>query len=292
MTTLIEEQTAISEEDINSFKIVARNTNRVFHVKRLGGGKHDFTALYNINLKVKDGEFLTMVGPSGCGKSTFLDIMAGLSAPTSGEIYIDGKKITGPDLNRGIVLQGYALFPWRTVRKNIEYGLEVKKVPRSERKAISDKYIELVDLKGFEESYPHELSGGMKQRVAIARALAFDPEVLLMDEPFAAVDAQTRETLQDELLRIWEETHKTIIFITHSIEEAVFLADRVAVMSTNPGTIKCFVNVNLPRPRRISDVRNSNDFNWITGKVWRLLHGAGDSDSVGTSDLDFDSAGL
>ncbi|MDR1884707.1 MAG: ABC transporter ATP-binding protein [Synergistaceae bacterium] len=298
MTTLVDETTVISEEDINSFKIVAKNTNRVFRIRRPGEGKHDFTALYDINLKVREGEFLTMVGPSGCGKSTFLDIMAGLSVPTSGEIYIDGRRIVGPDLNRGIVLQGYALFPWRTVRKNIEYGLEVKKVPRGERRAISDRYIELVDLKGFEESYPHELSGGMKQRVAIARALAFDPEVLLMDEPFAAVDAQTRETLQDELLRIWEETHKTIIFITHSIEEAVFLADRVAVMSTNPGTIKCFVNVNLPRPRRISDVRNSSDFNWITGKVWRLLHGDGDSETKSdaprgpSAGSGFDSAGL
>ncbi|MDR1471235.1 MAG: ABC transporter ATP-binding protein [Synergistaceae bacterium] len=273
MTAVIEEQGDITDDDIKSCKIVARGTSRVFKIKRAGERKHNFTALHNINLKVKAGEFISIVGPSGCGKSTFLDIMAGLSLPTSGEIYIDGRKITGPDLNRGIVLQGYALFPWRTVRKNIEYGLEVKKVPRHERRTASDKYIELVELTGFEDRYPHELSGGMKQRVAIARALAFDPEVLLMDEPFAAVDAQTRETLQDELLRIWEKTSKTIIFITHSIEEAVFLADRVVVMSMNPGAIRCLVNVNLPRPRRIRDVRNSSDFNWITGKVWNLLHG-------------------
>jgi NitT/TauT family transport system ATP-binding protein len=273
MNVLFEEQSGITESDIQSYKIVAKGTGRVFKVKRTGEAKSDFTALHNLNMKVRAGEFVTIVGPSGCGKSTFLDIMAGLSLPTSGEIYIDGKRIIGPDLNRGIVLQGYALFPWRTVRKNIEYGLEVKKIPRGERKSVSDRYIELVDLKGFEDRYPHELSGGMKQRVAIARALAFDPEVLLMDEPFAAVDAQTRETLQDELLRIWEKTDKTIIFITHSIEEAVFLADRVVVMSTNPGAIRCFVNVNLPRPRRIRDVRNSDDFNQITGKVWNLLHG-------------------
>jgi energy-coupling factor transporter ATP-binding protein EcfA2 len=158
------------------------------------------------------------------------------------------------------------------VRQNIEYGLEIKKVKKQERKAISDKFIDLVDLKGFENSFPYELSGGMKQRVAIARALAYDPEVLLMDEPFAAVDAQTRETLQDELLSIWEKTDKTIIFITHSIEEAVFLADRVAVMSTNPGTIKTIVTVDLPRPRRVSNIRNSIDYNRITGVVWNLLH--------------------
>jgi NitT/TauT family transport system ATP-binding protein len=273
MDVLFENQGDITDSDIQSYKIVAKGAGRVFKVKRAGEGKYDFTALHNLNLKVKAGEFVTIVGPSGCGKSTFLDIMAGLSLPTSGEIYIDGKKITGPDLNRGTVLQGYALFPWRTVRRNIEYGLEVKKIPKGERGRISDRYIELVDLKGFEDRYPHELSGGMKQRVAIARALAFDPEVLLMDEPFAAVDAQTRETLQDELLRIWEKTNKTIIFITHSIEEAVFLADRVVVMSTNPGAIRCFVNVSLPRPRRIRDVRNSDAFNRITGKVWNLLHG-------------------
>jgi NitT/TauT family transport system ATP-binding protein len=273
MNVSIEDQGDITDGDIQSYKIVAKGTGRVFKVKRAGEAKYDFTALHNLNMKVKAGEFVTIVGPSGCGKSTFLDIMAGLSLPTSGEIYIDGKRITGPDLNRGIVLQGYALFPWRTVRKNIEYGLEVKKIPRSERKSVSDKHIELVELKGFEECYPHELSGGMKQRVAIARALAFDPEVLLMDEPFAAVDAQTRETLQDELLRIWEKTGKTIIFITHSIEEAVFLADRVVVMSTNPGAIRCFVNVGLPRPRRIRDARNSDTFNRITGEVWNLLHG-------------------
>jgi len=266
------EQSAVTDEDIKNYKIVARGITRSFPVRRAGERKREFTAVDNLNLKVKKGEFLTVVGPSGCGKSTFLDILAGLSAPTRGEIFIDGHKVTGPALDRGIVLQGYALFPWRTARRNIEYGLEIKRVPKDERRKISDKFIDLVELKGFEENYPYELSGGMKQRVAIARALAYDPEVLLMDEPFAAVDAQTRETLQDELLKIWERTDKTIIFITHSIEEAVFLADRVAVMSSNPGTIKAYVDVNLPRPRRIRDTKNSIDFNWLTGEVWNLLH--------------------
>ncbi|MGA2142409.1 MAG: ABC transporter ATP-binding protein, partial [Brevinematales bacterium] len=220
------------------FRISARNINRIFHVRQ-GDGKErkEFAALKDFSLDVKKGEFMTIVGPSGCGKSTFLDILAGLSHPTSGEVYLDGKKITGPGLDRGIVLQGYALFPWRTVEKNVQFGLEVKKISNEEKKVISRKFINLVGLQGFENRYPYELSGGMKQRVAIARALAFDPEVLLMDEPFAAVDAQTRETLQEELLRIWEETHKTVVFITHSIDEAVYLSDTIAVMSSNPGTL-------------------------------------------------------
>jgi NitT/TauT family transport system ATP-binding protein len=272
MISVVKQQADTGDSPINDYKIVAKNINRVFYVKRGAEGKHDFTAVKDVSFNVKKGEFLTIVGPSGCGKSTLLDILAGLSEPTSGEIYIDGHKVIGPALDRGIVLQGYALFPWRTVRQNIEYGLEIKKVAKHERKIISDRFINMVELNGFENSFPHELSGGMKQRVAIARALAYDPEVLLMDEPFAAVDAQTREVLQDELLSIWEKTNKTIIFITHSIEEAVFLADRVAVMSASPGRIKSFVRVELPRPRRMGDTRKSIDFSRITGVVWNLLH--------------------
>lgn len=253
-------------------KIVAKNLNRVYQIKRGSEGPKEFVALKDFNLEVEKGEFLTIVGPSGCGKSTFLDILAGLSHQSSGELYIDDKLITGPALDRGIVLQGYALFPWRTVRQNIEFGLEIKKVKKTERKEISQKFINLVGLQGFEDRFPYELSGGMRQRVAIARALAYDPEVLLMDEPFAAVDAQTREVLQDELLRIWEQTGKTIVFITHSIDEAVALADRVAVMTANPGTLKEIVKVDLPRPRRVSDVRSSPNFNLIRHKVWQLLH--------------------
>jgi NitT/TauT family transport system ATP-binding protein len=168
-------------------------------------------------------------------------------------------------------MQGYALFPWRTVRHNVEFGLEVKGVPKKDRQEISDRFLKLVNLSGFADRYPYELSGGMKQRVAIARALAYDPEVLLMDEPFAAVDAQTRETLQDELLRIWEETRKTIIFVTHSIDEAVALADRVAVMSANPGSVKEIVKVGLPRPRRVGDVLSTTDFRLVRYRIWELL---------------------
>ncbi|GBG57135.1 ABC transporter ATP-binding protein [Sporomusaceae bacterium FL31] len=254
-------------------KIVARNIRQVYKIKESdGSGVTEFVAIKQFDLTVKQGEFLAIVGPSGCGKSTFLDMVAGLTKPNSGEIFIDGKLITGPALDRGIVLQGYALFPWRTVQKNVEFGLEIKKVPAKERQEISKRFIELVGLEKFADRYPHELSGGMKQRVAIARALAYDPEVLLMDEPFAALDAQTREILQEELLRIWETTKKTVIFVTHGIDEAVFLADRVAVMTANPGTLKEIVEIDLPRPRDNS-VRSSAEFGWFRHKIWELLQG-------------------
>jgi len=254
-------------------KIVARNIRQVYKIKDSdGSGVAEFVAIKQFDLTVKQGEFLAIVGPSGCGKSTFLDMVAGLTKPNSGEIFIDGKLITGPALDRGIVLQGYALFPWRTVQKNVEFGLEIKKVPAKERQEISKRFIELVGLEKFADRYPHELSGGMKQRVAIARALAYDPEVLLMDEPFAALDAQTREILQEELLRIWETTKKTVIFVTHGIDEAVFLADRVAVMTANPGTLKEIVEIDLPRPRDNS-VRSSAEFGWFRHKIWELLQG-------------------
>lgn len=253
-------------------KIEIRNVNRDYQIKRNASGEEQiFSALQNVSLTVNKGEFLTIVGPSGCGKSTLLDLIAGLALPTSGELFIDGKKITKPALDRGIVMQGYALFPWRTVRHNVEFGLEVKGVPKKDRQEISERFLKLVNLSGFADRYPYELSGGMKQRVAIARALAYDPEVLLMDEPFAAVDAQTRETLQDELLRIWEETRKTIIFVTHSIDEAVALADRVAVMSANPGSVKEIVKVGLPRPRRVGDVLSTTDFRLVRYRIWELL---------------------
>jgi len=255
---------------LSAYKIQIENITRTFSQK--GRGKERFTALKDFSLNVEDGELVTIVGPSGCGKSTLLDLLVGLSRPDTGSIAIDGKPITGPALDRGIVMQGYALFPWRTVRRNIEFGLEIKKIPKAERRDLAEHYIDLVDLKGFENHYPYELSGGMQQRVAIARALAFDPEVLFMDEPFAAVDAQTRETMQDELLSIWQKTRKTVVFVTHSIEEAVGLADRVAVMSKSPGTIKEVVKIDLPRPRTIGSVRNTPDFSILSHRVWELLH--------------------
>ncbi|MDR2611874.1 MAG: ABC transporter ATP-binding protein [Deltaproteobacteria bacterium] len=252
--------------------MILRDIRQEYQVRAKDGeGKEAFLAIESFNLDVRPGEFVSIVGPSGCGKSTLLDILAGLARATSGSYLIDGKEVTGPALDRGIVMQGYALFPWRTVRKNVEFGLEMKGVASAERGEISRRFIDLVNLQGFEDRYPHELSGGMKQRVAIARALAYDPEILLMDEPFAAVDAQTRETLQDELMRIWDQTKKTIIFVTHSIDEAILLADRVVVMSTNPGRVKSVVRIVLPRPRTNQDMRASSDFAAVRQTVWETL---------------------
>lgn len=253
-------------------KIEIRGIGRTFsHTPSGSTDSSRFTALKDIDLTVRKGEFLALVGPSGCGKSTLLDILAGLSTATSGDVLIDGVKVTKPALDRGIVLQGDSLLAWRTVRKNVEFGLEAKKVPKQDRRVISDHYINLVGLNGFEEHYPHELSGGMKQRVALARALAYDPEILLLDEPFAAVDALTRENLQNELLRIWDSTGKTIVFVTHSIEEATYLADRVAVLTSNPGTIRQVVEVDLPRPRFDGDIRSTPEFGRIRHRLWQLL---------------------
>ena len=237
-----------------------------------------FTALDDISLDVADGEFLVVVGPSGCGKSTLLDLLSGLARPDTGRILIDGHEIDGPGLDRGIVFQQYALLPWRTARRNVEFGLEAKpRLDRLGKKARAERAREilaLVDLTGFEDRYPHELSGGMRQRVAIARALAFDPDVLLMDEPFAALDAQTRESLQEVLLRIWKQTGKTIVFITHGIDEAVYLGQRVAVMTSRPGRIKEVVDVRLAE-RGIDgdtdDVRSSPEFAAYRHRVWSLL---------------------
>nr|WP_322761894.1 ABC transporter ATP-binding protein [Frankia sp. Cr2] len=238
---------------------------------RSRGTSSEFTAISEVDLDIRSGEFLVLVGPSGCGKSTLLDLLGGLTRPSSGRILVDGVPVSGPGLDRGIVFQQYALFPWRTALGNIEFGLEAKRVPRSERSARAKSYLDLVGLTGFERRYPHELSGGMKQRVAIARSLAYDPAVLLMDEPFAALDAQTRETLQDELLRIWAKTRKTILFITHSIDEAVYLGQRVAVMTSRPGRIKQIIDV-PPAGTASDDPRSDPEFVRYRHLVWELLH--------------------
>lgn len=279
------ESSALREDHPSPYNIQIKNVRRIYKINNKNNKKEKglFTAIDNFNLDVKYGEFLTIVGPSGCGKSTLLDLISGLALPDEGSIYIDGKEITGPALDRGFVMQGYALFPWRTVTQNVQFGLEIQKVEKKERQRIAQDYIELVGLAGFEDRFPYELSGGMKQRVAIARALAYNPKVLLMDEPFAAVDAQTRELLQEELLRIWEQTHKTVVFITHSIDEAVFLAQRVVVMSSNPGSVKEMIDVDLPIPRKLGDIKISPDFNWIVHKVWKSLHNEED-DPVHISD--------
>jgi len=206
-------------------------------------------ALDDISLEISGSQFVSILGPSGCGKSTLLRIVDGLLDHDSGEILSDGEPITGPGQDRGFVFQSFNLFPWRTVRANIEFGLEVKGLPAAERREISMRLIDLAGLAGFEKRYPHELSGGMQQRVGIARALAIDPESLLMDEPFGALDAQPREDMQDELLRIWSENRKTVLFVTHSIEEAIFLSDRVVLMTPRPGRILADIPIAFPRPR-------------------------------------------
>lgn len=230
-----------------------------------------FTALDNISLDIAQGEFLTLVGPSGCGKSTLLDLVAGLTKVTSGEVKLGGKPITGPGLDRGVVFQQYALFPWRTAQANVEFGLEVKGVPRRQRAERAREVLEQVGLTAFAKHYPHELSGGMRQRVAIARSLAYEPEVLLMDEPYAALDAQTREALQGDLRQIWERTGTTILFITHGIDESVFLGQRVAVMTSRPGRIKEIVDIDLP-DRNVDEFRSTPEFIAYRRQIWGLLH--------------------
>ncbi|MEV7520933.1 ABC transporter ATP-binding protein [Streptomyces sp. NPDC091371] len=234
----------------------------------------DFTALDGIDLEIGSGEFLVVVGPSGCGKSTLLDLLGGLSRPTGGRILLDGEPVTGPGLDRGIVFQQYALLPWRTAQGNVEFGLEATGVPRRQRASRAREFLDLVGLTGFEDRHPHQLSGGMRQRVAIARALAYDPDVLLMDEPFAALDAQTRESLQDELRRIWQRTGKTVVFITHGIEEAVYLGQRVAVMTSRPGRVKEVVPVTFADSDRLvgEALRSSPEFARYRHEIWNLLH--------------------
>ena len=227
-------------------------------------------ALGGFDIDVEEGEFLSIVGPSGCGKSTFLNVLLGLTRPDSGDVLIHGKPIAGPGSDRAMVFQEFGLLPWRTVTHNIELGLELKRVAADQRRAVAERLIALVGLSGFEHHYPHELSGGMKQRVGLARALATDPEVLLMDEPFAALDAQTRDLMQVELLRIWREARKTVLFVTHQIDEAVYLSDRVLVFTVRPGRLKQEVLIDLPRPRDLH-VKRTAEFVQYVDRIWQLI---------------------
>ena len=210
-------------------------------------------ALDNVNLEVKPGEFLCIVGPSGCGKSTLLHLIAGLQAPTSGKVLVDGTPVSGPGTDRILIFQDLGLFPWLTVGGNVEFGMKMKNIGKAEREDRAQYYLRLVHLSKFKDSYIHQLSGGMRQRVALARALATEPDVLLMDEPFAALDAQTRDLLHDELERIWSDTGRTIIFVTHNVREAVRLGDRVVLLTFRPGRVKSEFPVSLPRPRSLED---------------------------------------
>jgi ABC-type nitrate/sulfonate/bicarbonate transport system ATPase subunit len=230
----------------------------------------EVTALDGINMEIRDQEFATILGPSGCGKSTLLRILAGLTPPTGGEALLDGRRIEGPGKDRGMVFQSYTLFPWLTVLDNIQFGLKLSGIPAQSRERIALSYVEKIGLSGFERAYPKSLSGGMKQRVAIARALANDPNILLLDEPFGALDTQTRALMQELLLKIWEELHKTILFVTHDVEEAIFLSDRIFVMTARPGRIKAVLDVPLPRPRDF-EIKSSPEFVQLKKEVSRLI---------------------
>jgi len=235
--------------------------------------KSGLVALYNISLAIRKNEFVSLLGPSGCGKTTLIRIIAGLLPADCGEVLVNGQAVTVPGRDRCMVFQQFGLLPWRTVLSNVEFGLEIDGVPKDERSARAGQYLELVGLKGFERYYPHQISGGMQQRVGIARALSKKPDILLMDEPFGAVDAQTREQLQEELLKIWSRTDTTVVFVTHSIDEALYLSDRVVVMQARPGRIKEEVSVDLPRPRWEGDVKADPRFAQLRSQLRESLRG-------------------
>ena len=241
---------------------------KIDHVEMVYEGRKGKTvALNGVDLDIKENEFITVVGPSGCGKSTLLNIIAGLLQPTAGAVYLDDKKIKGTGTERGVVFQQYALFPWLTVKKNVMFGLKLNGKSDKEAEEIAMKYIKMVQLEDFVDAYPKELSGGMKQRVAIARAYAVQPEVLLMDEPFGALDAQTRTQLQAELTKTWQEEKKTCFFITHDVEEAIILGTRTIIMSARPGRIKKIVDIDLPFPRT-QDLKMSKEFLDLKNEIW------------------------
>jgi NitT/TauT family transport system ATP-binding protein len=243
--------------------ICVRNLNKSYRVR-----EGDLPALSSVDMEVAQGEFISIVGPSGCGKSTLLYILGGFIRADSGVIEVGGKAVTGPGTDRGIVFQEYALFPWLTVAQNIRYGLEMTGVARREREETVRRLVSTIGLEGFEHRFPRELSGGMKQRVAIARTLAYDPNILLLDEPFGALDAQTREIMQDELLRIWQATRKTVVMVTHDVNEAVYLSGRVLVMSQRPGRMIADFSIDIDRSGNRETTMLNADFNTVRNEVW------------------------
>jgi NitT/TauT family transport system ATP-binding protein len=243
--------------------ICVKNLNKCYRVR-----EGNLPALSAVDLEVAEGEFVSIVGPSGCGKSTLLYILGGFIRADSGVIEVGGKAVTGPGTDRGVVFQEYALFPWLTVTQNIRYGLEMTGVARREREETVRRLVRTIGLEGFEHRFPRELSGGMKQRVAIARTLAYDPNILLLDEPFGALDAQTRETMQDELLRLWQATRKTVVMVTHDVNEAVYLSDRVLVMSQRPGRIVAEFSIAIDRSGNRETTMLNADFNAVRNEVW------------------------
>jgi NitT/TauT family transport system ATP-binding protein len=250
------------------------HVSQVFHTS----SRQDHLALSDISLTIEDGAFVSILGPSGCGKSTLLYIVGGFVQPTQGAAKVKGRVITGPGPDRGPVFQEFALFPWKSVLGNVIYGPRQQGVKQAEAEAQSRALIEMVGLKGFEDFYPKELSGGMKQRVALARTLAYHPEVLLMDEPFGALDAHTRTRLQNDLLNIWERDRKTVLFVTHSVDEAVFLSDKVVMMSRSPGRIRQIVDIDLPRPRRRTDLLLDPRYQKYVVDIERMFDDSGDNE--------------
>ncbi|EEH64457.1 nitrate ABC transporter, ATP-binding protein C and D [Gleimia coleocanis DSM 15436] len=248
-------------------KIVIKDVSKVFRL-----GKDYFQALDNVSLEVGESEFVTVVGPSGCGKSTMMNLLAGLITPSEGIVTVDGKEVDGPSPERGVIFQAYALFPWLTVRENVEFGLRSRKdISKAERRKIAEHFIEMVGLTQFADSLPKTLSGGMKQRCAIARAYAVNPSILLMDEPFGALDALTRVQLQSQLLDAWSQDKRTVMFITHDVDEAVFLANRVIVMAAKPGRIYDIIPIDLPYPRT-DEMRLSPEFAELRNKIWKAVY--------------------
>lgn len=256
------------EAHVASSKILAEHIDKIYT-----SGKKSTKAIEDVSIDIQDNDFVCIVGPSGCGKSTLLRMLAGLDFPSAGNIIIDDRKVTGPGPDRGMVFQTYTLFPWMTVEDNIKFGLKLKKLPKDEQQEIADRYLDIIGLKKFAKSYPKELSGGMKQRVAIARALANKPEVLLMDEPFGALDPHTKSMMQLLMREIWEKEHPTVVFITHDIDEAVFLADKIYVMSARPGKVIKEVNVYLPHKRRL-ELKDTPEFINIRKGINDLLYSA------------------
>jgi NitT/TauT family transport system ATP-binding protein len=263
---------------VTTAKIRIRGISKTYQSKTYQSAGEDVRALERIDLDVHEGEFVSIVGPSGCGKSTLLYIVGGFIA-ADGAVEVDGTPIDGPGIDRGVVFQEYALFPWLSVRRNILYGLENRNLTNQRRAEIADRLIRVIGLAGFEHRYPRELSGGMKQRVALARTLACDPAILLLDEPFGALDAQTREIMQDELLRIWLETRKTVLMVTHDVNEAVYLSNRICVMSARPGRIVEEFNVALDRSVGREQVMLSEAFNQVRNRVWLSVRHQANADA-------------
>ena len=250
-----------------AIKLEARGIGLSYLQPRTG---RKFDVLSDVDLQISEGEFLSVVGPSGCGKTTFLNIVGGMLPATTGEILVGEKLVTAPGPDRAVVFQDASLLPWRTVIRNVLYGLECQGVKMKEARQRARHFIDLVGLTGFEDHYPHELSGGMQQRVNLARALVMDPEILLMDEPFASLDAQTREMMQEELLEIWQRAKKTVLFITHQIDEAIYLSDRVVVFGRRPAKVKASIPIDIERPRKLS-LKREQRFHALEDRVWMLI---------------------